>query len=147
MYTLDASVLINAVESAEPDHVASRQLIALLRTRAIPIIVPTLALAEVAGTISRLHDAARGHRMTAILLRLRAVSVVALDISLARVAAQLAADHRLRGADAVYAALAQRYGTTLVSRDNEHLTRLVGIIPVQHPVAALAALMPPSTSP
>ena len=52
----------------------------------------------------------------------------------------LALAHRLRGADAVYAAVAQQFATTLISRDREHLTHLVGIIPVLHPATALAAL-------
>lgn len=72
---------------------------------------------------------------------LRMVSFVSLDDPLARQAAALAAVHRLRGADAVYAAVSQQLATTLISRDREHLTRLVGVIPVLHPVAALGALV------
>jgi predicted nucleic acid-binding protein len=52
----------------------------------------------------------------------------------------LAAQHGLRGADAVYAAVAQQAGCTLISLDHEHLTRLVGLISVQTPEAALAEL-------
>jgi predicted nucleic acid-binding protein len=140
MYTIDTSVFINAVEPHEQDHAASRQLLGLLRTRQIAVIVPTLLTVEVAGTVSRLRDAARAQRLVEILTRLRSVTFVALDDTLARQAAALAAAHRLRGADAVYAAVAQQFGTTLVSRDREHLTRLAGIVPVLHPVAALAAL-------
>jgi predicted nucleic acid-binding protein len=141
MYTIDTSVFINAVEPHEQDHAASRQLLGLLRARQIPVIVPTLVTVEVAGTVSRLRDAARAQRLTELLLRLRMVTFVALDDALARQAAALAAVHRLRGADAVYAAVSQQFATTLISRDREHLTRLVGIIPVLHPVAALAALV------
>ena len=39
---------------------------------------------------------------------------------------RLAAEHGLRGADAVYAAVAIEAGCTLVSLDGEHLTRLPG---------------------
>lgn len=141
MYTIDTSVFINAVEPHEQDHTASRQLLGLLRARQISVIVPTLVTVEVAGTVSRLRDNARAQRLTEILLRLRMVSFVSLDDLLARQAAALAAAHRLRGADAVYAAVSQQFATTLVSRDREHLTRLAGIIPVMHPVAALATLV------
>ncbi|GAB4433061.1 MAG: hypothetical protein OHK0015_21410 [Chloroflexi bacterium OHK40] len=140
MYTIDTSVFINAVEPHEQDHAASRQLLGLLRARQISVIVPTLVTVEVAGAVSRLRDNARAQRLTEILLRLRMVSFVSLDDPLARQAAALAAAHRLRGADAVYAAVSQQFATTLVSRDREHLTRLSGIIPVLHPVVALAAL-------
>jgi predicted nucleic acid-binding protein len=75
--------------------------------------------------------------------RWQAATFYDLDRALANTAAALARTHRLRGADAVYAAVTQQFGTTLISRDREHLTRLVGIIPVQHPAAALAALPAP----
>ena len=58
----------------------------------------------------------------------------------------LAAQHGLRGADAVYAAVAREAGSTLVTMDNEHLTRLVNLMSVCTPAAALAAL-PPSPQP
>lgn len=141
MYTVDASVWINAVEPAEPDHAASRQLLGLLRGRSDAVVVPTLALVEVAGAASRLRDPERARRLVRIVARLHIVQWVPLDGALAAAAAQLAATHRLRGADAVYAAVAQRASAVLVSRDHEHLTRLAGIIPVLHPAGALAALM------
>ncbi|MDW8148244.1 MAG: PIN domain-containing protein [Roseiflexaceae bacterium] len=63
-----------------------------------------------------------------------------LDRALAHAAAELARTHRLRGADAVYAAVALQHGATLVSRDREHLNRLASIVPVLHPSAALMGL-------
>lgn len=51
------------------------------------------------------------------------LTLVALDDALAEVAATIAADRALRGADAVYVAVAQRYGTTLVSLDHEQRER------------------------
>ncbi|MEI6180346.1 MAG: hypothetical protein WCP31_06305 [Chloroflexales bacterium] len=42
MYTLDTSVIINAVEPHAADSDASRQLLGLLRARHLPILVPTL---------------------------------------------------------------------------------------------------------
>ena len=58
-------------------------------------------------------------------------------------ALELAAHYGLRGADAVYAAVAQRAACTLISLDNEHLTRLTDIVRVQTPADALAELRPP----
>jgi predicted nucleic acid-binding protein len=141
MYTLDTSVFINAVEPHEQDYAMSRKLLGQIRTRQLRVIVPTLVMVEVAGTVSRLRDATRAQRLTELLVRLRMVTFVPLDDGLARQAAALAAAHRLRGADAVYAAVAQQFSTTLVSRDREHLSRLAGIVPVLHPAAALAALI------
>jgi hypothetical protein len=51
----------------------------------------------------------------------------------------------LRGADAVYAAVAQQAGCTLISLDHEHLTRLGSIVVVRTPAAALTDLVPPTS--
>ena len=53
MYTVDASVWVNGFDQREAGHGNSRQLLQVLRTRALPIILPNLVLAEVAGAISR----------------------------------------------------------------------------------------------
>jgi predicted nucleic acid-binding protein len=48
-------------------------------------------------------------------------------------AAQLGAEARLRGADAVYAAVARRFGTILVTRDRQQLERLGPLLSVVTP--------------
>ena len=63
--------------------------------------------------------------------------MVPLDARLADQASKLAAKHGLRGADSIYAAVANTYNCTLISLDNEHLTRLTGIITVQTPETIL----------
>jgi predicted nucleic acid-binding protein len=119
----------------------------VLRTRALPIIVPNLVLAEVAGAISRTrNDPVRAEAFATTLGRLPNVTVVALEMTLGDQARALAAQHGLRGADAVYAAVAQQAGCTLISLDHEHLTRLGSIVTVHTPAAALAELIPPTPS-
>ena len=66
------------------------------------------------------------------------LTLVAIDSVLAGAAADIAAQHRLRGSDAVYAAVALRFGATLVTLDREHLTRLNTLLPVRTPAQALA---------
>jgi len=63
-----------------------------------------------------------------------------VDDLLARLAVALAAQHGLRGADAVYAAVAAHAGCTLVTLDQEQLNRLAGAVPTRTPAAALAEL-------
>jgi predicted nucleic acid-binding protein len=145
MYTIDASVWVNSFDQREPGHVSSRQLLEVIRAQALPIIVPNLALAEVAGAISRTrNDPIRAQAFSASLEQLPNVTVMPLNAELGQRALELAAQHGLRGADAVYAAVAHQVGSTLISRDNEHLTRLNGIITVCTPEAALSDLTPPS---
>jgi predicted nucleic acid-binding protein len=141
MYTIDTSVWVNATEPGEIDHAVSRAFVRETAARALPLIQPTLVLVEVAAAVGRLRGERRSTRITRLVAHWSATTFRDLDRALADSAAMLARRHRLRGADAVYAAVTQQYGTTLVSRDREHLTRLVGIVPVLHPAAALAALM------
>jgi predicted nucleic acid-binding protein len=69
--------------------------------------------------------------------------IVALTSTMARQAAELAAAHRLRGADSIYVAVARRYGTTLVTRDEEQRGRASAVITCQTPEAALRARQTP----
>ena len=73
------------------------------------------------------------------------MTVVALDEALGDQARALAAQYGLRGADAVYAAVAQQAGCTLISLDHEHLTRLGSIVMVRTSAAVLAELIPPTS--
>ena len=143
--TLDASVIMNAVNPAEVGQATSQQLLTTIQAHRVPVIVPTLVLVEVAATISRvLGDTSQAKAFARHVGRLPAMRFVPLSRALALAAADLAADHRLRGADSVYATVAQRYSTTLISLDGEHLRRLTGIVPVLTPTEALATLWPPS---
>ena len=67
------------------------------------------------------------------------VTLVSLTAAVARLAADLAATHRLRGADAIYVAVARRYGTTIVSRDDEQRARGAAVVACQTPEEALEA--------
>ena len=141
MYTVDASVWVNGFDQRESGHETSRQVLEFLRVQAIPIFEPMLVLAEVAGAISRTRQApARAEAFAITLGQLPNVTILPLDEALGQQTLALAAEHGLRGADAVYAAVAQQAGCTLISLDHEHLTRLSGLISVQTPEVALAEL-------
>src|SRR5215471_2361564 len=105
MYTVDASVWVNAFDQREPGHPVSRQFLEVVRGQAVPIIVPNLVLAEVAGAISRTRQApAQAQAFAIALSRLPHVTVRVLGEGCALHALTLAAEHGLRGADAVYTA-------------------------------------------
>src|SRR5436305_7951293 len=107
MYTIDTSVWVNGFDRREPGHAISRQVLDLLGTLALPIIVPYLVLVEVAGAISRTrNNPAQAQAFAVALSHLPSVTLVPLDEMLAHQALALAAQHGLRGADAVYAAVA-----------------------------------------
>jgi len=138
-YTIDASVFVNAFNRHERGHAESLQILAAIQARGDPIIVPTLLIAEIASAVARAADDTVGAikyvNATAALPHLTLVSLTSV---VAGRAAELAATHRLRGADAVYLEVARRYGTALISRDDEQLTRGSGLVVCQTPEAALS---------
>jgi predicted nucleic acid-binding protein len=143
-YTIDASVFLNAFNPAEAEHAESHQLLALLQAQALPIMVPTLVLPEVAATISRVRgDAMLARTFANQLSRLPNVMLIMLDHLLAQQAAEAAAQHRLRGSDAVYAAVALRFGAVLVTLDREQHDRVTAVLTSYYPVEALAAFSAP----
>jgi predicted nucleic acid-binding protein len=90
---------------------------------------PSLLLPEVAaGLTRRTGDAVAGREATQYLTSLGNLYIIPIDHRLASVAAELAADYHLRGADAVYAALAYSLGVPLLSWDNQQMTRMQKVI-------------------
>lgn len=141
MYTVDASVWVNGFDQREADHESSRQFLDAIRVRTVPIIVPNLVLIEVAAAISRTrHNPVQAAAFASALARLPHVALRPLDEACALQAVTLASEHGLRGADAVYAAVAIEAGCILVSLDGEHLTRLPAVMGVLTPAAALTML-------
>lgn len=65
------------------------------------------------------------------ILRLPSLRLAILDAELAERAAGLAADRALRGADAVYVAVAARLGLPLVTLDPEQRRRADGVVEVE----------------
>lgn len=129
IYTVDASVFLNAFNPYEVGHEVSHSLLARLQEQAAPIVVPTLLLPEVAAAIRRGRgDEDLARKFAAALSRLPHLIWIPLDRTLARQAAEAAARYRLRGSDAVYAAVAFRFGSILVTRDQEQRERVSGVI-------------------
>lgn len=140
-YTVDASVFLNAFNAGEVGHADSNRFLRLLQTQAIPTIVPTLLLPEVSAAISRgRQDANLARTFTTTLSRLPHLVLVQLDLTLAHQAAEVAAQHHLRGSDAVYVAVALRFGCSLVTLDQEQGTRVAKVLVTSTPVDMLKTL-------
>ncbi len=134
VYTVDASVFLNALNQHEEGHADSFRFLSRVRKLAIPIIVPTLLFPELAAGIARaLNDFALASAFVTDLRNLSHLVPVDLDMRLAIQAADIAAMQRIKGSDSVYVAVAQRFGATLVTRDRQQLERANSIVPVLHP--------------
>ena len=137
-YTVDASVFVNGFNPYEAGHEESRRLLALLQEQAAPIVVPASLLPEVAAAIGRgRQDADLAREFAAALSRLPHLVLIPLDTTLAQQAADVAAQYQLRGSDAVYAAVALRFGSTLITLDREQRERGTSALLTLYPAEAL----------
>jgi predicted nucleic acid-binding protein len=132
--TIDASVFVNAFSSTEEGSEHSWNFLSGLKENGTLIIVPTLLLAEIAASIARKQN----NTELALTLMIEVqnlpnITLINLDESLAEIAAEIAARHRLRGSDAVYAAVAVRFATSLVTLDMEQLQRVKKAVSVRRP--------------
>jgi len=113
LLTIDASVHLNALNPAEEGSSASQELLRRLH-RVAPeaeprheVVSPTLLLVEIAAAVARaFDDTERGKAVAAAVRDLPAQTWVDLDAPAAVEASAIASEQRLRGADAVYAAVA-----------------------------------------
>ena len=98
------------------------------------LIVPRIALPEVAGPIARISGRPEaGLEAARRLLRTPGIRLVDLDRRLLAEALVIAARLRLRGADAVYVAAARRLRVPLVTWDQQLLQRAAAVVQVLHP--------------
>ncbi|WP_129632665.1 type II toxin-antitoxin system VapC family toxin [Candidatus Oscillochloris fontis] len=146
MYTLDANIFARDADPTSPFYVVCRDLLQVLDQQKYQIIVPNLLLAEVAATVSRTRrDPIRGRMIAQAITAFKHVQLIPLNDTLAQEAANLAADRALRGADAIYVAVARHYGCTLVSLDREQRERAASVVRVLTPDEALAEITGSST--
>ncbi|MBI3166076.1 MAG: type II toxin-antitoxin system VapC family toxin [Chloroflexi bacterium] len=132
--TVDASVLVNAFSPEEEGSEDSMAFLTRLSEERMPLIQPTLFLPEITASIARKQDDTDAAlELERDLKSFLELTLIDLDEDLADFASEVAAKHRLRGSDSVYAAVALRFGTELITLDREQLERLPKVLPVRKP--------------
>jgi predicted nucleic acid-binding protein len=132
--TVDASVFVNAFSPDEDGSDASAEFLSQLRKDGVPLIQPTLFFPEVVASIARKQDDDEvALELARELKKFSRLTSIDLDDDLADYASEIAAKYRLRGSDSVYAAVALRFGTELITLDKEQLERLPKVLPVRAP--------------
>ncbi len=146
MYVIDASVYVSRLKATEVSHASSKRLLEALQAQRIPVSCPNLVWPEVAAAVaSGTGDPTLGLAAVVILRRLPFHAHVPLDNGLAGAATELAAKCGLRGADAVYVALAQRLDCPLVTLDDEQRIRAAGSVNTYSPDQVLSLMLPPGS--
>jgi len=132
--TIDASVFVSAFTPTEPAHQASKAFMFRMRAQSDPIIVPILVLPEISAAISRGQGKPElGKAFVQELRNFPNTTFIDVDEAVANLAVDIAANNRLRGSDAIYAAVALRFGTELITLDKEQLDRLPKVLAVRAP--------------
>ena len=132
--TIDASVFVSAFTPTEPAHQASKAFMLNVREQSVPIIVPILILPEISAALSRGQGKpALGLSFVQELRNFPNTTFIDINENIADLAVDIAANNRLRGSDAVYAAVALRFGTELITLDREQLDRLPKVLSVREP--------------
>lgn len=135
---IDASVWVAAFLARDAHHRDAAVLLRHLVEEGITATTPLLALSEVAGAIARQTDDSELAEKITVFLHTQAwIQFVPLTDDLATAAATAAAQQRLRGADAVYVALAAQRALSLVTLDREMLERTKEIVASATPTAWL----------
>lgn len=142
LLTIDASIFVTACRAEEPGFSSARHLLAALRKSGTPLIEPALLPVETAAALRRAGLPAQDALEYALsIASLPRLTVVPLDIPLMQRSAQLAVENALRGADAIYVAVSELFGATLVTLDQEQLRRSPATVEACTPEAARRLLL------
>jgi len=134
MIVLDANVWVGVFLSQDIHHETSRRWFRQEVQAEQIFIVPAIFLAEIAGSISRRTGLPRlGRRASQVIIRAKQFEVRVIDQGIAILAANFASELSLRGADAIYVALAKRLDVPLITWDKELTQRASSVIAVRSP--------------
>ena len=144
MVVIDASVLVADIRPEEPHHAEARTFLQRAASEGWAIYLPALdsiVLPEIAAAISRgTGDPILARRFVAAVQRIPHYDILPVLRDLSELAADLAAEYRIRGCDAVYVALAQQHGATLITLDRQQRERVPPSIVARSPAEALSEL-------
>ena len=134
MAVIDASVTIALVNAREREHVSSWAWFEQARMADESIVAPVILLSEVAAALSRgVGDPTLAHRVVQQLARSEVIELIPITLAVAQRAASIAAEHRIRGCDAVYVALADQLSDTLVTLNRQQIERGAALVTVRAP--------------
>ena len=135
---VDASLWVARLVAGDTFHQVSRDWLEKQRMGGVQFLAPSLLLVEVAGAIARrTGEADLAKRAVSALDGLDGLRLVEMEADLVRRAAGLAANQGLRGADAIYVAVAARLDVPLATLDLDQQSRAANVVEIQDVEIAL----------
>ena len=121
---VDASLWVARLIAQDAFHDLSRQWLDAQRDQGVQFVAPTLLLVEVAAAISRrTGDSELAKKATEALENLPDLRLVEMDQSVVQTAVRAGADLGVRGADALYIAIAQQLTLPMATLDTDQSER------------------------
>jgi predicted nucleic acid-binding protein len=134
MAVVDAGVYIALINAHEREHAKCWAWFEQARAADESIVAPVILLSEVAAALSRgVGDPTLAHRVVQQLARSKVIQLIPVTLAMAEQAALIAAEHKIRGCDAVYVALTDQLSDTLVTLDRQQLERGAAVVTVRAP--------------
>ena len=123
-FVIDASVLVARLRSNEPGYTDTRSFMAIVTDKNGQLIVPSIALAEVAAALARgIGDSEPALMAVNDLQRLSSLKIFPVENELGNFAARVSARYFIRGCDAIYVSLALALDLPLVTLDRQQRER------------------------
>ena len=140
MLTIDASVWVSAFDRTDELHVSCRDFLRAVTDDLVHLNGPSFVLVETACAVARRAGAPEvGRNVARAVAGAPRLELVPTDRDLEQAAIDLGTAHALRVADALYAAVAARTGSLLVTTDRELAHRLAPTVVALTPADWLAA--------
>lgn len=134
MFCVDASVLISAAKGNEPYSQQSRDFLDSVKKEGYKMLVPEILIPEVAsGLVRATTNAGFSFEFVGAIRSLPNFAFVPVDGRLADRAAKIIFETKLRGADAIYVAVAFEYGVPLITLDEDQLAKGGKLVQARRP--------------
>jgi len=134
MVVIDASVYVSLVNADERNHDQSLAWFSQALMESEPVVAPAILLPEVAAALCRGTGDTRVVRT--VIEQLQAstrIELAAVSLDMAERAARIAGQHRIRGCDAIYVALAEQLDCELVTLDRQQRERGSAVVSTREP--------------
>ena len=136
MFCVDASVFISAAKGNEPYSTQSKSFLGVVKNEGYKMLVPEILIPEVAsGLVRATTNAEFSFEFVRALRSLPNFAFIPVDGRLADRAATIIFETKLRGADAIYVAVAFAYGVPLITLDEDQLAKGKKLIEVRRPTS------------
>lgn len=134
MFCVDASVFVSAARQQEVHSEKSERFFKKVVDEKSQIFLPEIVISEVASALMRAtHDKESTNAFISALRNVPNFVFTPVDRNLADRSVEIILKTELRGADALYVALAVSYGIPLITLDKEQLSKGKKIAEVREP--------------